>query len=462
MAKLTVRAIEAARPKLTAYRLTVDRGLYLRVAVDGVKTWHVRYVVSGSQIEARLPKPYGTAEGYMSLADANAENARIQSLARDGTDFKKQRAKQEKDQADADLQELTTRLAVRTLFEKWLTNGVARKNNNHSLRRAFEKDVLPQIGDVPVKDVTADHIHDLLRKVAIRGVNRTIVLLLADIQQMFRWAEEEQPWRRLLVDGDPSKRIQIQTLVAPDYDLSNISNRILTDNEIRELRDIFGTMQHQYNDAPDRRTATRPVKSETKIALWLCLGTMCRIGELLMARWEHVNLEKGEWTIPRGNFKHERTDTRPDFVIFLSTFSKAQFLLLKQMTGKSPWCFPAKNLGDQYVATNSVSKQVGDRQTRFKQRSRPLKGRRCDDSLVLGGGGNGDWSPHDLRRTGSTIMQREKVDDDTRNRCLNHTVGSKLDRVYGPYDYAEEKRQAWELLGAKVAAILELHHEPNG
>lgn len=253
MAKLTVRAIEAARPKLTTYRLTVDRGLYLRVAVDGVKTWHVRYVVTGSQIEARLLKPYGTEESYMSLAEANAENARIQSLARDGTDFKKQRAKQEKDHADADLQELTTRLPVRALFEKWLTNSAARKNSNQSLRRAFEKDVLPQIGDVLVKDVTADHIRDLLRKVAIRGVNRTIVLLLADIQQMFRWAVEEQPWRRLLVDGDPSKRIQIQTLVTPDYDLSNISNRILTDNEIRELRNIFNTMQHQYNDAPDRR-----------------------------------------------------------------------------------------------------------------------------------------------------------------------------------------------------------------
>ena len=200
----------------------------------------------------------------MSLAEANTENVRIQSLAPDCTDFKKQRVKQEKDQADAELQALTTRLPVRTLFEKWLANGVARKNNNQSLRRAFEKDVLPQIGDVPVKDVTADHVRDLLRKVAIRGVNRTIVLLLADIQQMFRWAEEEQPWRRLLVDGDPSKRIQIQTLVTPDYDLTNKSNRILTDNEIRELRDIFDWMQHQYDNVPDRRKTTRPVKSETK------------------------------------------------------------------------------------------------------------------------------------------------------------------------------------------------------
>lgn len=455
MAKPTVRAIEAARPKLTAYRLTVDRGLYLRVAVNGAKTWHIRYVVSGKQMEVRLPKPYGSQEGYMSLAEANSENARIQSIARDGIDFKKQRIKQEKEQADAELQELAIKLPVRILFESWLTNGVARINNNHSLRRAFEKDVLPQIGDVPVKDVTADHVRDLLRKVAKRGVNRTIVLLLADIQQMFRWAEDEQPWRRLLAEGDPSKKIRIQTLVTPDYDLSNISNRVLTDNEIRELRDIFFTMERLYRDAPDRRKATRPVKSETQISLWICMSTMCRIGELLLARWEHVNLDTGEWKIPRANFKHERTDTRTDFVIFLSPFSKQQFLHLKHLTGDSPWCFPAMNLVCQHVATNSVSKQVGDRQTSFKQRTVPFKGRRCDDSLILGGGKNGDWSPHDLRRTGSMVMQREKVDDDTRNRCLNHTVGSKLDRIYGPYDYAEEKRQAWDRLGSRISAILD-------
>jgi hypothetical protein len=39
MAKLTVRGIEALRPRVSgSYRVTVDRGLYLRVATDGAKT----------------------------------------------------------------------------------------------------------------------------------------------------------------------------------------------------------------------------------------------------------------------------------------------------------------------------------------------------------------------------------------------------------------------------------------
>lgn len=37
MANITVRGIEALRPTEKEYKVTVDRGLYLRVAVDGVR-----------------------------------------------------------------------------------------------------------------------------------------------------------------------------------------------------------------------------------------------------------------------------------------------------------------------------------------------------------------------------------------------------------------------------------------
>ena len=78
MAKLTVREAEGLRPRGIEYKVVADRGLYLRVAPDGRKTWLVRYVVDGKQIQTRLPKPFGTSgDAYMSLAQAVAENARI-------------------------------------------------------------------------------------------------------------------------------------------------------------------------------------------------------------------------------------------------------------------------------------------------------------------------------------------------------------------------------------------------
>jgi len=55
-----------------------------------------------------------------------------------------------------------------------------------------------------------------------------------------------------------------------------------------------------------------------------------------------------------------------------------------------------------------VSKQVDDRQAQFKNR-KALSRRRKDNILVLADGQNGDWTPHDLRRTGATMMQRQSA-----------------------------------------------------
>ena len=37
----------------------------------------------------------------------------------------------------------------------------------------------------------------------------------------------------------------------------------------------------------------RPLKKETELALWIYLGTLCQIGELLAAEWRHMNLDSG-------------------------------------------------------------------------------------------------------------------------------------------------------------------------
>src|SRR3990167_3939968 len=89
MPLLTVRAIETHKAKTQPYKLTLDRGLQLRIAPDGVRTLLVRYTVKGSDVERqyRLPQEYGEGPGQMKLATACAEAARIRALARDGVDW---------------------------------------------------------------------------------------------------------------------------------------------------------------------------------------------------------------------------------------------------------------------------------------------------------------------------------------------------------------------------------------
>ncbi|MBI3231255.1 MAG: hypothetical protein HYZ45_14160 [Burkholderiales bacterium] len=90
-----------------------------------------------------------------------------------------------------------------------------------------------------------------------------------------------------------------------------------------------------------------------------------------------------------------------------------------------------------------------------------LKGRRNDNSLVLANGKNGGWTPHDLRRTGATIMQGLGITMDIIDRCQNHVLpGSKTRRHYLHHEYEQETRVAWHLLGERLQAILDGVEEP--
>jgi integrase len=303
-----------------------------------------------------------------------------------------------------------------------------------------------------MRKVTEQELRDSLAAIVGRGSPRVAVRLWRDLRQMFSWAEKRRPWRLLLIDGNPAELIRIETIVPPDYDLSNTRNRTLRPAEIRELQTIFERMDTAYKAATDRRAAARPLQPETRIALWICLSTACRIGELLLAEWKHVDFEQAIWFIPMENVKGTR-DKKQEHRVCLSRFAVKQFKALQVLTGKQRWCFPSRD-GKLHLDLKTISKQVGNRQQRFKERIK-LRRRCHDDSLVLGGGANGEWTPHDLRRTAATMMQAIGVSPDVIDRCQNHVLaGSKVRRHYLTHEYAAETREAWTKLGAEIETIL--------
>src|SRR5690606_3984374 len=96
-----------------------------------------------------------------------------------------------------------------------------------------------------------------------------------------------------------------------------------------------------------------------------------------------------------------------------------------------------------HVCVSSVSKQIGDRQEMFMER-KPLKNRQHNNTLVLAGGKNGNWTPHDMRRTGATMMADLEISLDIIDRCQNHVLpGSKVRRHYIHTDFAKQTKAAW-------------------
>lgn len=447
MAKLTFRAIESAKPKGEPYKLNVETGLFIRISKDGEKRWLVKYTVNGKQRDAWLPMPFGIGSGFMSLAEAIAENGRIRSLARAGVDFKEQEEKARAKTLEADQAENRKNLTIQDLYDVWIIEGVFRKDENAALKRLMSKEALPSIGDTPVRALTEKQIQDVYRKLIDRGVERTAVDLSNSIGQMMRWAEKRQPWRGLLINGNPADLVNVKKLVSHDY--TEERDRVLSYAEIRELKALFTDMTEQYEQASCKYDVARPLMPETQCALWICLSTLCRIGELLMAKWEHVDLEKREWFIPAENTKAHRGN-KQDQIVYLSNFALRQFKALKQITGGTLWLFPSSDQ-KSHVSVKTVSKQVGDRQIKFKNR-KDLKNRVNSNALELSGGA---WTPHDLRRTGATMMQSLGVALEVIDRCQNHIIaGAKVRRHYLHYEYAKEKTEAWKKLGARLEAIL--------
>lgn len=458
MSKVTIKQLEALTDQDDGKVFREDGGLVAEVRA-GVRGITVQFSYEFKLDGARTRKRLGSWP-KKSLAQIRSERDEARVLVTKGL-HPTLAAKAARIEAQAAIattiaeaeREAAENKTVSDLFDEWIRDGVSRQDGNAELIRSFKKDVLPLIGKKPLRNLSEKDLLTVLRSVKSRGLNRTVVIRSKDIGQMLRWAEKRKPWRGLMADGNPADLIDVNKLL--DHDYEEQRDRLLSPDEIRELRDILKRLEKDYEELPagQKYSGIRPVNTRVQCALWICLSTLCRIGELLKAEWRNLDLKKGTWFIPAEATKGHK-GKRQDHHVFLSAFSTAQFKRLQKETGDTPFCFPSKD-GKSHVDTKTVSKLIGDRQCRFKNRSKPLAGRHHDDSLVLSRGAKGEWTPHDLRRTGATMMQELGVTLEIIDRCQNHLLGgSKVRRHYLHHDYAKEKTEAWRLLGERLEKIL--------
>ncbi|MFD1261763.1 tyrosine-type recombinase/integrase [Entomomonas asaccharolytica] len=240
------------------------------------------------------------------------------------------------------------------------------------------------------------------------------------LRQMFRFALD-----RDLVDQDPTATIRKSRAFGKD----NERDRVLTEDEIKILA---------------KAIPNASLLLTTEAAIWITLGTCCRIGELLIAQWQHIDFTKRTWTIPAEHSKNGNAHT-----IFLSDFVVEQFQQIHSINGKYKWCYP-NSKKDNYVNSKTITKQLTDRQR--NSTNEILTGRtQKSDSLLLP---NGKWTPHDLRRTGATIMTSLGVLPEVAERCLNHIEENKIKRTYQRYSYSKEMTDAWNKLGSYIHKLL--------
>lgn len=398
------------------------KGLVFRIAPNGSKTWILRYhYKEGSEWKQRKTGlgPFRLSRNDsigLTVSAARTEAERIKNeVKHNGADPIADRRKRAFDRA----KERANSTNIRELFEHWAkTDLINRNNSGAEARRMMEKDVLPFIGDFNVKEVSKREILAIVDRLIQRGVNRMAKVVFSLIRQMFRFAV-----MRDYLEIDPTALISKKNIGGANVE----RDRVLNEEEILELA----------LKLPQANMAETSI-----IAIWIALATCCRIGELLKARWSHIDLERGLWRIPPENSKNGREHN-----VFLSGFAKDQFKKLYEINGENKWCFYSIRT-ESCICSKTITKQVADRQRCGKSYSnRSMQ----TNSLLLP---RGIWKPHDLRRTGATLMNALGVLPEVAERCLNHTEENKVKRIYQRYGYEAEMKQAWEVLGNKLNQLI--------
>jgi integrase len=406
---LTDPKVKSARSK--AEKLLADGdGLYCRVRANG-KDWVFIYSLRGKRRKQGLG-PYPD----ISLEVARARARESRELVAQGLDPIMARAKREAEQIAKTAAE-ESRHTTRTLFEQWHKKEASkRKDKGEEIRRAFEKDVLPTLGDLYADEVKRRHIMQVLDDVKERGALRITNQILQYLRQMYRYAI-----KREIIETDPTYALTKKDAGGKETE----RDRYLTEMELREL---------------STKISSANLSKQAEAILWIMLATVCRVGEVCRARHKDLDLDACTWVIPAEHSKNGK-----EHFVHLSDFAKAQFQILTALSTSNVWVMPSRD-GKSHVCEKTVQKQFRDRQrdTAMKGRSKKL------GALSLSGG---RWTAHDLRRTGSTLMGELGIRSDVIDRCQNHVEGKKVTRIYQRQELLPERAEAFRMLGDRLELL---------
>jgi integrase len=437
MGKLTVKELENLTEADVGRKVFDGEGLYGRVRMQRtgvVVTFEYRFKQQGKTRTATcgkwpaeslrdIRKARDTKKALVETGADPVEQGREEKLRKKVEDFRAI------ERHHAELARIAAEKAARRTFsdaiEQWERLELSRRKDKGSgAMRALRKDVLPLLGDVALVDVKRSMLLGVLDVVVERGARVMANHLFGDLRQFYNFAVARE-W----VEAHPLAGLSKEKIGGRQKE----RDRYLSEQEIIELK---------------QRLPAANMLRTTELAVWIMLATCCRVGELSQARWDDVDLDEGEWRIPAGNSKNAK-----DHTVYLSGFAQDQFRDLRALTEDTGWCLPSRD-GKGHTGLKAISKQVKDR-----MRDQPLSNRtKATAALLLSGG---PWTPHDLRRTGATMMGELGVMGEVIERCLNHVEPNKLKRIYQRHELKAEQREAWKRLGDRLGLLVSADEHQN-
>ena len=366
-------ALRGAKPAAKAYKIAVGGALYLEVMPSGSKLWRWKYRIGGKENRYAV----GAYPDLLLTAAREAADA-ARKLVKAGIHPSYQK---QLDRLKIGHEHANTFEAI---AKEWLALKDWEQVTKDRRLKMLERVVFPNIGKLPVRQITSAHILAILTVTAKKAptvaaeAKRTMsgIFELA-VSTLRADADPVYPVRKAL----PANKTQ--------------HKRPLSSEEIGQLlRDL------------DRQGGNYQTGCAFRL-MWL---TLARPSEVIEAQWSEFELDAAIWRIPA-----QRMKKRKEHVIPLPRQAVELLRGMHTITGQRAHVFPHRDNKTRPMVTASFRQMLN----------------------VLGWAGK--YSPHATRTTGSTRLNEMAYSADWIERQLAHEEPNAVRRTYNHADYLTDR-----------------------
>lgn len=377
---LTDAQVRKIKPLDKKKRYSDEKGLYLEVTPAGGRFWRIKYRFNNR--ESTL-----TIGSYPEISLAQARRARDEARIQLYNNIDPNAVKNER------LQQLDESTLFKVLAMEWMDDRKAVIKEATYLRdlSVFEKDLFPDLGDMPIDQIKGKDVLACAKKIEARGAQEMAKRSIPLAGRIFRFAI-----RKGIIENDPTPHL----------------GEALKPRKVKNMARIDISEFPAFLERMDRYHGSPIIRS----ALQLMTLTFVRTAELRMMEWNEIDYENYLWRIPAHKMKMAQPHIVP-----LSRQALKLLEGLKPLTGNK-----------QHVFHNySTAKPISSNALLCAIRTM---------------GYNGKMTGHGFRGLASTTLHEQGYMHDAIEIQLAHKVGNAVSQAYNHaqhLDYRIKMMQEW-------------------
>ena len=386
---LTDTALKNLKPKEKAYKVADRDGMYVHVTTSGSITFRYDYRLHGRRETLTIGK-YGPSG--LSLARARERCLDARRAVAEGLSPAQEKQREKRRVLEAK--------SFGEFGERWFKEAPMADSTRAMRRSIFERDLLPAFRNRLLSEITPDDLRALCAKIKGRGAPATAIHVRDILKQIYGFAILHG--EKIRNPADEVGPASIATFVAKDRALSPTEIRIM----LKQLEHV-------------------PTLPTIRLGLKLILLTMVRKSELQDATWDEVDFENAVWSIPKERMKRSKAHN-----VYLSEQSLDILIALKTCAGNSRFLLPSRYDADAPMSRATFNRITTAVAERAKNEGLPLE----------------PFTVHDLRRTGSTLLNELGFNRDWIEKALAHEDSRSSRGVYNKAEYEPQRRhmlQEW-------------------